>query len=113
MSLADREAQLRASMMTHARHMGNRDAGRWVSCSALAIASRDHHGAGVDSDDQATRFIDELIGAGLMEEKDQPSLTPAQSRDLRYRRVRLTDLGYKLWSEQIDAHPLVWDRRVG
>lgn len=112
MSLEDRDRQLRHSMLTHARMLGNKDADRWASCSSIAIVARDHQGHGVDSEEHAARLIDELIEAGFLAEQDQ-QLDPRYARNLKYRRVQLTTLGFKLWGEQISAHPLVWDRRVG
>ena len=107
----DRDDQLRKSLLDEARRLGNLAAGRWVSAAKLAIAARDREGGAVADEAHAGRLLDDLLGWGLLEAKGDAPLGE-RSADLRHRLLRLSDLGWKLWSGQIDPMPGVWDRSL-
>jgi hypothetical protein len=114
MQTAERDAQLRASLLTHARLAGGRQADGWATCNQIAIAARDREHAGAADDAHATRLIDELIEYGLLAEKPRQVTNegPGQA-DLRHRMVKLTTKGFRLWMGEIDPVPGVADRRHG
>lgn len=109
----ERDAQLRESMLNHTRLLGSRESDGCTAASKLAIVARDADRVGVDDEAHAARLIDELVEWGLLSEKPLQGTTGNSTRgDLRYRRVRITDLEWKRFTGQIDPIPGVADRRA-
>jgi len=112
--LDQRESELRASILLHARIAGNRAADGWVTASKLAIAARDESRHGVDSEDQAARLIDDLIEWGLLAEKARQRVVAGLSagEDLRYRLLKITDKETLRFMGQLDPIPGIADDRT-
>ena len=103
-----RDSQLRASLIMHAHLAGDRSESGWTTASKLAIAARDEHRHGVESEGHAGRLIDELIELGLLAEKraNEPGLPTAGAvRELRHRLVRLTDKGRDFYWGRLEPIP--------
>ncbi len=107
----ERTEKLRWSILDHARTFGNDNPGKWVTGSKLAITARDHRNEPVADEAHAAELLAWLCGQGLLEEQSASAFGDPSS-ELRHRRFRLTDLGFKLWAKQIDPIPGVWDRRI-
>lgn len=105
----DRDRQLRRQMLVIAKARDDQFGGQWVGALLLATA-RDQDGHAVDDDQHAARLLDDLVGAGLLEEarKRYPD-APYRFAD---RRFRMTHAGWALLRQIDDPHPLVWDSRT-
>jgi hypothetical protein len=104
-----RDPQLRASMLTHARLLGVRSADGWVTGRKLAIAARDDDGRGASDEAHAAALIDWLVERGLLVEKE-PDPDSRGAADLGYRKFKRTDKAHRLWTGEIDPIPGVASR---
>jgi len=113
MSLDRRDERLRHSLLEAARHLGNRNPDGWVSGSKLALTARDREGHGVDGDAHAERLLADLLGWGLLAEKDPEPLGGADGApEPRHRQFKLTAMGWQLLMARIDPIRGVYDRRA-
>lgn len=106
------DEQLARSILNAAQQIGARLFGKWVGGATLMDAARDAAGKGFDSDDHATRLIDGvLIANDLLEEEMNPN---GETKILRRRRFRITQVGWKLLMGRSDVPPVpgVYDPRL-
>ncbi len=105
-----RDAELRGSMLTQAKLIGDRSPDGWLPASKLAVAARDEDRDGVRDDEHANTLIDDLVGLGLLDDK-RPTERGIAPADLRHRLVRLSDKGREWCHGRLDPIPGVWHWR--
>lgn len=103
--------QLRRRMLVLAKLQGPGYGDRWVP-AANFLAVRDDQGVEVADELEAESLLAQLLELKLLEEW-QPMGLGGRSKKFAQRRLRLSDRGYALWSQELDPIPMVADERLG
>lgn len=102
--MSDRDAQLRGSLLTHARLMAQRDPDGWVSGSHLLLAARDADRLPIGTPEYAAQLLADLVELGLLDEKAATE-KGIGAPTLDHRKFRITAKGRELCWGRIDDIP--------
>jgi len=102
MDKEQRDAQLRGSLLTHARLKFDRNPEGWVTGSQLVMAARDEDRIGLDVEadaEHATQLLEDLCELQFLAEQVEIGRGIGK-RTLAHRRYRITDKGRSYcWGE--------------